>query len=234
MKIAEGGSKKKTPRKWQSNHLLCLHWQQSVTQSSQRKSSSTARVCRGILPTPRGTRHKDISGSGTLKGSSEKCLAAQHTTKHTQQAQGSQQHRLIANNCMSLRVLYPQNAESCEESCQQQAVGTPQQQNCWGRRGVSQTLFRCHIQFPVIHSHLQCERLPEELRGFLKRHHEKVVPPLVCGIKSRGSLLLSCPFARRKHRQLCMFCCACFSWSVCIFLQLLFAFISLHLSRKLC
>lgn len=135
MKTAEGGSKKNTPRKWQSNHLLCLHWQQSVTQSSQRKSSSTAQVCRGILPTPRGTRHEDISGSGTLKGSSEKCLAAQHTTKHTQQAQGSQQHRLIANNCMSLRVPYPQNAESCEESCQQQAVGTPQQQNCWGRRG---------------------------------------------------------------------------------------------------
>lgn len=46
MKIAEGGSKKNTQRKWQSNHLLCLHWQQSVAQSLQRKSSSTAQVCK--------------------------------------------------------------------------------------------------------------------------------------------------------------------------------------------
>lgn len=99
----------------------------NVTQSLQRKSSSTPQVCKGVLPTPQGIRHKDISG--ILEGSFE-VSGFPHTTKHKEQAQGSHQHRLIANNCTSLRVLYPQNAESCEKSHQQQALGTPQQQNC--------------------------------------------------------------------------------------------------------
>lgn len=41
----------------------------NVTQSLQRKSSSPAQVCKGVLPTPQGIRHKDISGK--LEGSFE-------------------------------------------------------------------------------------------------------------------------------------------------------------------